>query len=231
MHIDLLIPAHNESLNIDPLFDAIERVQPDLIRRVVLIDNASTDDTAALATKRGAIVLHEMHRGYGAACLAGINWLGSNQPPDVLVFLDADLSDDPAALPRLLQPIFSGDAVLVIGSRVRLAEAGALNVAQRFGNRLACMLMFMATGKRYRDLGPFRAISWNALEQLHMQDRTWGWTVEMQMKAAMQQLRVAEVDVPYRTRHAGKSKISGTVRGVVAAGWKIITTIILLRLR
>ena len=149
-------------------------------------------------------------------------------PPDVVVFLDADLSDDPAALPHLLDPIERGSADIVIGSRVRLADPGALNFLQRFGNGLACRMIALLGGRRYRDLGPFRAVRWETLGRLRMADRTWGWTVEMQMKAAVAGVPVAEIDVPYRVRHTGKSKISGTVRGVAAAGTKIIITILAL---
>ena len=226
MITDLVIPALDEEANIEPLFDALDG-QRGLIRRVILADNGSVDGTPEAAAARGAVVVREPHRGYGTACLAAIDWIRRDgEPPDVLVFLDADLADDPTALPRLLAPLEAGDADLVIGSRVRQAEPGALNAPQRFGNRLACAMIAVLGGRRFGDLGPFRAVRWPTLERLAMADRTWGWTVEMQMKAAILGLASVEVDVPYRVRRAGRSKISGTVRGVVTAGTKIITTIV-----
>ena len=228
---DLVIPALNERPNIDRLFDELEAVSGD-IRHIVLADNGSTDGTPDAATARGAIVVHQPERGYGAACLAGLAWLAEQpEPPAVVVFLDADLADDPAQLPRLLVPIRTGRVPIVIGSRVRHGEDGALNFVQRFGNGLACLLMRLLGGRRYHDLGPFRAVEWPTLQRLRMADRTWGWTVELQMKAAMLNIPCEEIDVPYRRRPAGKSKISGTVRGVVTAGTKIIWTIFALRLR
>ena len=268
--VDLIIPAYNEAENIEALFDELDQMPAGMIRQIIITDNNSTDNTAALAKARGAIVLHESQRGYGSSCLKAIRWIEQQdniELADVIVFLDADLSDDPQELPRLLDefetssasapqsppnelqktskhsppswtesfpvaksksPKVHTDAVMIIGSRVAHAEPGSLNVAQRFGNRLACFLIRLFTGRRYSDLGPFRAITWQALQQLDMQDTTWGWTVEMQMKAAILKLPFAEVDVAYRKRHAGKSKISGTLRGIFAAGSKIISTIIAL---
>jgi glycosyltransferase involved in cell wall biosynthesis len=228
---DLVIPAFNERDNIDALFDAIESVRPHLtpvvIRHCVIGDNNSTDGTGEAAAARNAVVVRETRRGYGSACLRALAWIKEQDaPPDVVVFLDADLADDPAALPELLQPLRDDGAEIVIGSRVKRAEPGALNVVQRFGNGLACTLMRILGGVRYGDLGPFRAVRWSTLQRLHMSDPTWGWTVEMQMKAALLSMRIVEVDVPYRRRRAGKSKISGTVRGVVMAGTKIISTIL-----
>lgn len=224
---DLVIPALNEEPNIDALFDALAPLKGDPIRRVILADNGSSDGTAAAAAARGAIVVSEPSRGYGAACLKALQWIERQAtPPDVVAFLDADLSDDPAALELLLEPIRAGHAEIVIGSRVRMAEPGALSPAQRVGNRIACLLIRMLTGRRYTDLGPFRALRWSTLQRLQMSDRTWGWTVEMQLKAALQRIPTEEVDVPYRPRAAGRSKISGNVRGAVAAGAKIIVTIV-----
>lgn len=221
MQVDLIIPARNEEANLPALLDALPR---ECFRRIVVCDNASTDRTAELARAGGAEVVLEPRRGYGAACLAGLRHLGAD-PPDIVAFIDADLSDDPAQLPRLLEPIVRGEADLVIGSRLRLALPGTLTLPQRVGNRLACSLTRLFTGQRYSDLGPMRAVIWQALQSLDMQDTTWGWTVEMQFKAARQQLRIREIDVPYRPRHAGHSKISGSIRGSVKAGWKILYTI------
>jgi glycosyltransferase involved in cell wall biosynthesis len=223
---DLVIPALDERPGIDPLFDALEPLRP-RVRRIVLADNGSTDGTGAAAAARGAEVVREPRRGYGAACLAALHRL-ADDPPDVVVFLDADLADDPAALGDLLAPIEAGRAELVIGSRVARAAPGALNVVQRVGNGLACTMMAVLGGRRYSDLGPFRAVTWPALQRLGMADRTWGWTVEMQMKAALAGVTSAEVDVPYRPRPHGRSKISGTISGVVRAGSKIIWTILAL---
>jgi glycosyltransferase involved in cell wall biosynthesis len=218
--------------NLGALMDALEALptEPVRLRRVIIADNGSTDGSPAAAAARGARVVHEPQRGYGAACLEGLASIQQdpNGPPDIVVFLDADLADDPAALPELVAPIAAGRCDIAIGSRLRRAEPGSLNLAQRFGNTLACTLIEMATRRRYTDLGPFRAVRWETLAVLAMADRTWGWTVEMQMKAALMEIPTLEVDVPYRARRGGRSKISGTVRGVVAAGAKIISTILTL---
>lgn len=227
---DLVIPAFNEAGNVEALFEALRPLRGDLLRHVVLADNGSTDGTPDAAAALGAVVVREPQRGYGAACLKALDWItGLAEPPAIVAFLDADLSDDPAALPTVIEPIRRGDADLVIGSRVRLADPGALNFVQRFGNGLACRLMQLTTGRRYHDLGPLRAVRYETLKRLHMRDRTWGWTVEMQAKAALAGVASLEVDVPYRRRVHGRSKISGTVRGVVTAGTKIIVTIFLVR--
>ncbi|MEE8154982.1 MAG: glycosyltransferase family 2 protein [Phycisphaerales bacterium] len=229
MRCDLIIPALNEATNISDLFDAIQSLPDGLVRHVVLADNDSTDGTPQAAQARGAIVVHEPKRGYGAACLKALEWIEQQEAPEVVAFLDADLSDDPAILPALLQPIARNEADIVIGSRVKLAEPGALNAAQRWGGRLACAMIAILAGKRYTDLGPFRAVRWTIFQRLAMADRTWGWTVELQMKAALMKIPTIEIDVPYRRRAAGRSKISGTLRGLVAAGTKIIITIITIR--
>lgn len=227
MVVDLIIPVLNEEPNMAALLMALPREH---VRRVVVVDNGSTDRTAELA-RRGApgldvVVVSEDQRGYGAACLAGLGWIKQQgDPPDAVAFLDADLSDDPGQLPRLAEPIARGEADLVIGSRPRLAEPGALESHQRFGNALACWLIRLVTGRRYGDLGPMRVIGWSSLVSLGMADRSWGWTVEMQFKAACQGLRTLELDVPYRRRRAGRSKISGSLVGTVRAGCKIVGTI------
>ena len=199
------------------------------VREVVVVDNGSTDRTAAVARAAGATVVREPRRGYGAACLAGLAHL-SARPPGIVAFLDADASDDARELPRVLAPILEGRADLVVGSRVLgTREPGALSTVQVFGNRLAVTLLALLFGARYTDLGPFRAIRWEALRALHMRDRDYGWTVEMQARAARARLAAVEVPVSYR-RRVGRSKISGTVRGVLGAGGKILYTILRVRL-
>lgn len=227
MRCDLVIPARDEEPNLDPLFEALAPLRGRWLRLVVLADNGSTDGTARLAAGRGAAVVHEPRRGYGAACLRALRFIAEQaEPPDVVAFLDADLADDPAGLPALLEPIEQGRADLVIGSRVRRAERGALGIAQRFGNRVACGLIALLSGRRYTDLGPFRAVRWSTLRELDMRDPSWGWTVEMQAKAALRGVRVLEVEVPYRSRAAGRSKISRDLRTALAAGTKIVTTVV-----
>ena len=223
---DLVIPALDEQANIEALFDVLDTLPTGLIRRVVLADNGSGDATAALAAGRQAVVVHEPQRGYGAACLKAIQFLREHDPPAIVAFLDADLADDPAALPAVLELIVHYGAELVIGCRPALAEPGSLNMVQRFGNALACSMMRLLGGFQYRDIGPMRAARWDALQRLRMRDRTWGWTVEMQMKAALLNMNIRQVDVPYRNRRGGRSKISGTIRGATAAGAKIIATIL-----
>lgn len=220
--IDVLIPARNERASLPRVLADLSRER---LRRVVVVDNASTDGTGALAAAAGAEVRREERPGYGSACLCGIHFLAED-PPDVLVFLDADYSDHPEELPRLVRPIAEGEADLVIGSRV-LGERqrGALLPQARFGNWFACRLIHLLYGLRFTDLGPFRAIRWDALERLGMRDRDFGWTAEMQVKAARRGMRVVEVPVSYR-RRIGRSKITGTVRGTVLAGYKIVWTIL-----
>ena len=190
------------------------------------MDNGSTDGTAAAAAAAGFDVETEARPGYGAACLAGIAHLRRGLPGlGAIAFLDADLADDPGELPRLAAPVLAGEADLVLGQRTRKAAAGALGGHQRFGNALATGLVTLATGRRYRDLGPMRVVSPAALDRLEMRDRTWGWTIEMQHKAATRGLRVVEVDVPYRPRTTGKSKISGSFVGSARAGVVILRTV------
>jgi len=195
------------------------------VHEIIVVDNASTDGTAAFARNEGALVEYEGEPGYGAACLRGIakaKQLGAN----IVVFMDGDYSDHAEELPLLLAPILNNESDMVIGSRaLGVAEAGALTPQQRYGNRLACFLMRVLLGAHYTDLGPFRAITMTALDKIGMADRNYGWTVEMQIKAAKHKLRVQEVQVRYRKR-IGKSKVSGTVKGVVMAGYKIIFTIL-----
>ena len=224
--IDVLIPAWNEE-NALPL--VIAGIPKAWVRQVIVCDNGSTDRTAVVAGKAGAQVVSEPNRGYGNACLAGMRYLKArpaSEQPEIVVFLDGDYSDYPEELPQVVAPILDGGKDMVIGSR-RLGgmEPGAMTPAQRFGNWLAPLLIRVFYGYRFSDLGPFRAIRWESLLALDMQDRNFGWTVEMQVKAAKQGLKCAEVAVRYRKRAAGHSKVSGTAKGTVLAGWKIITTI------
>ncbi|HET9950989.1 MAG TPA: glycosyltransferase family 2 protein [Candidatus Eisenbacteria bacterium] len=218
-----VIPALNEADSIGLVLADLPRP---LIERVVVCDNGSTDGTSSVARAAGALVVEEPSRGYGAACLKALAALEAD-PPDVVLFLDADRSDDAGEAPALLAPILDGSADLVIGSRaLGRAEPGSLTPAQRFGNRLAATLLRVLYGVPTTDLGPFRAIRWEALRSLGMEDRDFGWTVEMQVKAARAGLRTREVAVRYR-RRAGSSpsKISGTLRGTILAGSKILGTI------
>ncbi len=221
MIVDAVIPALNEEESLGSVLDSIPRP---LIRHVVVADNGSTDATATIAGDRGAIVVTEKHRGYGAACLRALDALAQD-PPDIVLFLDADGSDDPSEAAAVLAPIVDGRADLVVGSRVLgRSDPGALTPHARFGNALATRLLALLYGARYTDLGPFRAIRYEALLRLRMRDRDFGWTVEMQIKAARQGLRHAEVPVRYR-RRIGRSKISGTLGGSVRAGVKILATV------
>jgi glycosyltransferase involved in cell wall biosynthesis len=216
--IDVVIPALDEE-------SALPRVLSDIprppVRRVVVADNGSSDGTARVAREHGAEVVHEPERGYGAACLRALEALASD-PPDIVVFLDGDYSDHPDELPSLVAPIVDGKADLVIGSRATgRRERGALSPQQRVGNAIASTALRVLYNVRYTDLGPFRAIRWSTLSSLGMEDRNFGWTVEMQIKAAKQGVPHLEVPVSYRQR-IGVSKVSGTLRGSVSAGVKIL---------
>jgi len=224
--IDVLIPAWNEE-------DALPMVLADLpknwVRNVIVCDNGSTDRTAEVSQAKGARVISQPERGYGNACLAGIRYLKALPPseqPDVVVFLDGDYSDYPDELPQVVAPILNDGKDLVIGSR-RLGgmQPGAMTFPQCFGNWLAPLLIRWFYGQRFSDLGPFRAVRWEKLLAMQMADKNFGWTVEMQVKAAKMKLRCAEVPVRYRKRAGGKSKVSGTIKGAFLAGVKIIVTI------
>lgn len=219
--VALLIPALNEEEALPKVLDELPR---SFFARVVVVDNGSTDATAAMARARGAQIVVEPRRGYGHACLAGLAALAGQA--DIVVFMDADASDVPVEALTLVEPIRRGEADLVIGSRARgRAEPGALFSHQRWGNRLAVRLIRLLYGFRYTDLGPFRAIRWTSLEALGMRDADFGWTAEMQVKAVRHGLRVREVPVSYRVR-IGRSKISGTLGGTVRAALKIFWTIV-----
>ena len=216
--IKLVIPARNEE-------DAIGQVVASVagqVDAVIVADNGSSDATAETARSHGAIVVSVPQPGYGRACLAAIKEAGEF---DILVFMDGDASDDPSDLPALIAPLLSGEADMVIGSRILGdCDPGALTPQQRFGNTLACWLMNLFWGYSFTDLGPFRAITRSAYDGLNMQAPTFGWTVEMQVRALKQDLRCTEVPVHYRAR-IGTSKISGTVKGVILAGAYILGTI------
>lgn len=223
--IGVLIPAHNEAKSIGLV---LAEIPAGLAQEIVVVDNASTDGTAAAARAAGATVVAEPRPGYGQACLAGLAYYAARPPaqqPAILVFLDGDHSDFPEQMPELLAPILSGAAEMVIGSRaLGQREPGALLPQQRFGNWLASRLLRLRYGGTHTDLGPFRAIRTDALARLGMADTNYGWTVEMQVKAARLGLRVVEVPVRYR-RRIGVSKVSGTVKGTLGAGYKILWTI------
>ncbi len=214
----VIIPALNEEQSIGRVIDAIPKhLDPD----VIVVDNGSTDRTSEVARAHGARVVSEPHRGYGAACLAG---LAALREADIVAFLDADLSDDPAVLPDLIEPIASGRADLAIGSRmIGEREPGALPLHSRFGNWLAGMILTHLYRQPTTDLGPLRALRRETLERLQMADRGFGWTMEMQAKAARLRVPTLEVAVPYR-RRVGRSKITGSVRASAQAGVVILAT-------
>jgi glycosyltransferase involved in cell wall biosynthesis len=216
--ISVIIPAMNEAQSIRKVISDI----PAWVDEIVVVDNGSTDTTAEVAEKHGAKVLYEPERGYGIACLTGI---ASLDHPGIVVFLDGDYSDYPEEMGMLVAPIIQNRADMVIGSRaLGEKEKGALSPQQIWGNWLACRLMKLFWDLHYTDLGPFRAIRFSTLQSLNMRDRNYGWTVEMQIKAAQRRVRYREVPVRYRKR-IGKSKVSGTIRGVIGAGTKILSTI------
>jgi glycosyltransferase involved in cell wall biosynthesis len=218
MHTALIVPALDEELAIGALLAGVDR---SLVRDVIVGDNGSRDGTAAVARAGGAEVVHVAERGYGAACAGALTRL--RHDVEIVLFMDADGSDDPAEIGAVLAPIIEGRADLVIGSR-QFLERGALTPQQRFGNWLATRLIRLIHRHRYTDLGPFRAIRRELLDRIRMRDRRYGWTVEMQVRALQLGARVLEVPVHYRKR-VGRSKISGTVSGVIKAGWWIIWTI------
>ena len=222
--IDVIIPAYNESASIGKVIGDIPR---ELVRDILVCNNNSTDATASVAAAAGAIVIDQPLRGYGNACLAGMAYIKERplvEQPDIIVFMDGDYSDYPQEMKALLSPIKEGKD-MVIGSRVKgNPDRGSLTIPQRFGNWLATRLIHMMYGFRFSDLGPFRAIRWQKLLSLDMQDKNYGWTVEMQVKALQHQLACAEVPVSYRKR-IGTSKVSGTVKGSILAGYKILWTI------
>ena len=229
--ISVIIPVLNEENAIAKVITDIPKTVGTLdekteatVEEIIVVDNGCTDNTAAIAHRNGARVITEPRRGYGSACLAGIAALTTTEP-DIVVFLDGDYSDYPTDMPHLLHPILEGKTDFVIGARRADSARDALLPQARFGNWLACFLIKYFYGVRYTDLGPFRAIRYLQLLALNMQDKTFGWTVEMQLKAAKQGIPVCEVPVRYRKR-IGVSKITGTFTGTLKAGYKILTTLI-----
>ncbi|MEB2779792.1 glycosyltransferase family 2 protein [Algoriphagus sp. C2-6-M1] len=220
--IDVIIPAYNEEKSIPKVIGDI----PSLVRNVVVANNNSSDSTGKVAKAAGAKVVFEPQKGYGKACLTAMDWIKKQETqPDIVVFLDGDYSDYPEELLDLIQPILDDKAELVIGSRaLGKRESGSMTFPQVFGNWLATTMMKYMQGAKFSDLGPFRAIFWSKLLDLNMIDQNFGWTIEMQIKAHKAGFRYTEVPVNYRKR-IGVSKVSGTVKGVFGAGYKIIYTI------
>jgi len=220
--IKVIIPAYNEE---DSIANVIKDI-PTIVDEVIVVDNNSNDDTAKNATNARATVLTETKKGYGYACLKAMDYI-SNQTkkPDIIVFLDGDYSDYPEELLKLVEPIIKNNTDLVIGARKKeLRAAHSMTPQQVFGNWLATFLMRILYGARFTDLGPFRAIKYEKLVALHMEDKTYGWTVEMQLKAVKQKLSYVEIPVKYRQR-IGISKVSGTLKGSIFAGFKILSWI------
>lgn len=220
--IGVIIPAFNEENSVGNVIKDI----PKWVDKIVVVNNNSTDETKIKAENCGAIVIDEPINGYGRACLKGIQFFkSSEEKPDIIVFIDADYSDYPEEMEQLVKPILIENVDLVIGSRaLGKREKGSMTFPQIFGNWLATSLLKLIYGIKYTDLGPFRAIKFEKLLALNMADKTYGWTVEMQLKAAKQKMKITEVPVNYRKR-IGFSKISGTVKGTILAGYKILTTI------
>lgn len=224
MHISVIIPAYNEEGSIGKVVNDIPK---EIVRDIIVANNNSKDNTAEVAAAAGAIVLTENRQGYGYACLKGMEYLQNlDIKPDIVVFLDGDYSDYPEEISLVIAPILENGMDMVIGSRtLGKRERGSMTIPQVFGNWLATTLIRWFYGVKFTDLGPFRAIKYDKLIALSMCDKTYGWTVEMQVKAAKQKMKCTEVAVNYRKR-IGYSKVSGTIKGSLMAGYKIITTIL-----
>jgi len=220
--IKVIIPAIDEEESIIKVISEI----PKCVSEIIVVNNGSTDNTELVATKAGATVLNEPKKGYGNACLKGLEYLDSTTiKPNIVVFLDGDYSDYPSEMIAIVTPILEDKADLVIGARSKdYREKGSMTFPQRFGNWLATFLMRMLFNSTFTDLGPFRAIKYNTLIDLKMSDKTYGWTVEMQLKALKKKIRYTEVPVHYKKR-IGVSKVSGTIKGAIFAGIKILSWI------
>lgn len=220
--IKVVIPAYNEEQSIGLVLRDI----PSFVDEVIVVNNNSSDETFNAAKLCGATVLTEIRKGYGSACLKGLKYISDTNGCDILVFIDADYSDHPEEMSKLLVPIFNNNMDMVIGSRaLGNREVGSMTPQQVFGNKLAVFLIKIFFKYQFTDLGPFRAITWKSLQQINMIDTNFGWTVEMQVKALKHKLNCAEVPVSYRKRTLGVSKVSGTIKGSLMAGYKIIKTI------
>lgn len=221
-NIKVIIPAYNEEASIGKVIAEI----PDIVSEIIVVNNNSTDTTAAVAEKAGATVLFQPNTGYGNACLKGMEYISKEKiKPEIIVFLDGDYSDYPSELTKIVAPILEDNIDFVVGSRVKeLREAGSMTFPQIFGNALATKLMKLFFNSKFTDLGPFRAIKYEKLLALNMEDKTYGWTVEMQLKVLKRKYTYAEVPVNYKNR-IGVSKVSGTVKGAIFAGVKILTWI------
>lgn len=221
--IDVIIPAFNEE---EAVGSVVRDIPKDWVREIIVCNNLSTDDTALVAQQAGATVVDAPEKGYGNACLYGLAYVAKKEvSPDIIVFLDGDYSDYPEELPLVVAPILKEGYDMVIGSRaLGNLERGAMTPQQIFGNALATRLIRWIYGYRFTDLGPFRAIRYDSLLKLNMIDRNYGWTVEMQVKAAKQKMKCTEIPVTYRVR-IGQSKVSGTIKGTIGAGRKILWTI------
>ena len=220
--IKVIIPAYNEEESIGHVLKDI----PNHVQEVIVVSNASTDTTEEVAVRGGATVLVESDMGYGNACLKGLHYIATQeQQPDIVVFLDGDYSDYPEQLDAIIAPILKENVDMVIGARdKRLREKGSMTIPQIFGNWLATTLMSLFFGAKFTDLGPFRAMKYDSLLALGMQDKTYGWTVEMQLKVLKRKMTYTEVPVKYRNR-IGVSKVSGTIKGAIFAGIKILSWI------
>ncbi len=221
-HIKVIIPAYNEE---DAIANVIAKI-PSIVNEIIVVNNNSTDNTVSIAKNAGATVLTETQKGYGYACLKGMEYIArATEKPDIIVFLDGDFSDYPEELTKIVAPIINDNIDFVVGARAsHLREEGSVTPQQIFGNWLACSLMKLFFNAKFTDLGPFRAIKYNQLLSLKMEDKTYGWTVEMQLKVLKANMPYIEVPLRYKKR-IGTSKVSGTVKGSIFAGVKILTWI------
>jgi glycosyltransferase involved in cell wall biosynthesis len=217
--INVIIPAYNEANSIAKVIQEI----PTTVSEIIVVNNNSTDDTAANAAKAGATVLNETRKGYGYACLRGMDYIAKkSRKPTIIVFIDGDYSDYPEELNKIVKPILAENIDLVIGARIKaLREEGSMTPQQIFGNKLATFLMKLFFGSTFTDLGPFRAIKYEKLLEMEMVDKTYGWTIEMQLKALKNKMSYVEIPVHYKKR-IGVSKVSGTLKGSIFAGAKIL---------